>query len=151
MKECSKCLLVKSIEDFYSRKRGPRAGEFYEKCKECMRARGRIYYAENRERQLELALLRKRKYVSERKEYIYKFKQKPCMDCGKIYPPWVMDFDHREGTEKIVNIGKIYSGKLWSLDKIDKEIEKCDLVCANNCHRIRTYERLTRNKDAKIA
>jgi hypothetical protein len=31
----------------------------------------------------------------------------------------------------------------FSLAAIKKEIEKCEIVCAN-CHRIRTYNRLTK-------
>jgi hypothetical protein len=61
-----------------------------------------------------------------------------------------MDYDHREGTVKLGSIAGIHSGKLWSFDKIDEEVAKCDLVCAN-CHRQRTHERLEKNKSATVA
>lgn len=67
---------------------------------------------------------------------------KPCSDCGAVYPPFVMDFDHRPGEPKVVALSQIT--RLWrgktglALAKV--EIKKCDLVCAN-CHRIRTHER----------
>ena len=150
MKECSKCGLRRRLSSFYQRKRGPRAGEYYEKCKKCMKVRGRSYYHLNRDRQLKLVYIRRKRYVEERRAYIYKLKNKPCVDCGKIYPPWVMDFDHKEGTLKLSSIAGISSGRLWSFDKIDEEIAKCELVCAN-CHRQRTHERLEKRKSAEVA
>ena len=62
----------------------------------------------------------------------------PCMDCGNTFPPECMDFDHRPGTQKISSISKL--GKRTSWKKIEAEIAKCDIVCAN-CHRIRTKAR----------
>lgn len=79
-----------------------------------------------------------------RKKMLYAFvnelKQKPCYDCGVIYPPYVMDFDHR-GEEKKLDSVAILIRNGFSKKKILDEIEKCDLVCAN-CHRLRTYKRL---------
>ena len=150
MKRCSKCGLSKRLEDYYKRKSGLRVGEYYEKCKDCYKIRGRKYYHYNRERQLELAKKRKRKYIEERKEFLRKIKNKPCFDCGKKYPTWIMDFDHRNGQEKIASISFLTFRKLVNFDKIKEEIAKCDLVCAN-CHRDRTYKRLQKAISAEIA
>lgn len=58
----------------------------------------------------------------------------PCADCEVNYPAAVMEFDHVRG-EKIGNVATMVSnGRPW--DQIQKEINKCDLVCAN-CHRLR--------------
>lgn len=66
-------------------------------------------------------------------------KDMPCADCGKKYPPCAMDFDHVRGTKKIsVSGGYVYVG----MPALEKELAKCDLVCAN-CHRIRTWKRAT--------
>jgi hypothetical protein len=46
-----------------------------------------------------------------------------------------MDFDHARGA-KVAILAKLRSDKA-SLSKIDAEIAKCDVVCAN-CHRLRT-------------
>jgi hypothetical protein len=62
----------------------------------------------------------------------------PCADCSKTYPWYVMDYDHVRG-EKKFNLS-IAGSKMFSLEKIDAEIDKCDVVCSN-CHRIRTFER----------
>lgn len=142
-KRCSKCGLDKPIKLFYCRKSGPRSGEYYERCKECFKERGRKYYHQNHERQLHLALLRKQRYKKERREWLYKIKRKQCADCGKIYPPWVMEFDHKEGDLKIASISHMALRNTSNFETIKKEIEKCDLVCAN-CHRQRTYDRLHR-------
>ena len=61
-----------------------------------------------------------------------------CVDCG-IKNHIVLDFDHLR--DKKYNISKmVRDGFPWKV--IKKEIEKCEVVCAN-CHRIRTYNRLT--------
>ncbi len=72
-------------------------------------------------------------------------KDKPCADCGGQFAPEAMDFDHRPGTDKLDDVGKLVSGR-YSWDKVQAEIAKCDLVCAN-CHRIRTKQRLNEDPD----
>jgi hypothetical protein len=64
-------------------------------------------------------------------------KKGPCLDCGRIYPPYVMDFDHRDPKTKIAKVSAmVYKG---SEPLLRAEIAKCDLICAN-CHRIRTHQ-----------
>lgn len=65
-------------------------------------------------------------------------KKRPCMDCEGRFPPFCMDFDHRDGATKMGNIGNLL--KTWSWSRLQTEIDKCDLICAN-CHRIRTARR----------
>lgn len=149
MKRCSKCGKNSSLKNFYKRKAGPRSGQYYEKCKDCYKNRGREYYFQNREKQLELSKKRKGKYISERKKFFKEVKNKPCTDCGKKYSPWVMDFDHKDGELKLGSVSKLALRKFWSMTRIKEEIKKCDLVCAN-CHRERTYKRLNA-KEAELA
>lgn len=60
-----------------------------------------------------------------------------CTDCG-ISNHIVLDFDHIR--DKKYNVSRmIHDGFSWKA--ILKEIEKCEVVCAN-CHRIRTHSRL---------
>lgn len=59
---------------------------------------------------------------------------RPCMDCGGIFHPVAMDFDHRPGETKSFGVSQV--GRKWS--KVLSEVAKCDLVCSN-CHRIRTW------------
>lgn len=58
----------------------------------------------------------------------------PCIDCG-ISNPLVLDFDHRNPSEKYKGISQIVANCL-GIATLIKEIEKCDVRCSN-CHRIR--------------
>lgn len=69
------------------------------------------------------------------REFLWSLKRVPCTDCGVQYPPYVMDFDHRDPTEKSFTIS---AGASRSVEQVIAEIAKCDVVCAN-CHRIRTW------------
>ena len=83
MKECSKCHIKKSLSQFYFRKSGYKSGQYYNHCKKCLKERGRKYYKDNRIRQLTLANTRRRIYRKNRRDFINKQKNKPCVDCGK--------------------------------------------------------------------
>lgn len=64
-------------------------------------------------------------------------KGKPCADCGGLFPPYVLDFDHvPERGPKRFHLGQPDR----NLKEVMEELAKCDLVCAN-CHRIRTWKR----------
>jgi hypothetical protein len=61
----------------------------------------------------------------------------PCVDCGEP-DPLVLDFDHRDPSKKHRGVAQMMSGTTsWA--KIQEEIQKCDVRCAN-CHRRRTAE-----------
>lgn len=61
----------------------------------------------------------------------------PCSDCGAYFPYWVMHYDHI-GDDKIMDISRMLTRTSWA--KIEEEIAKCELVCAN-CHSTRTHMR----------
>lgn len=61
---------------------------------------------------------------------------KPCSDCGREFPYYIMEFDHARGV-KSFNIGRTPH---VGMKRLRAEIAKCDVVCAN-CHNIRTHER----------
>lgn len=84
-------------------------------------------------------VLRRSKNKSDvKRALISKIKEVPCSDCGIQYPFYVMQFDHRDGVDKIEQISKLVAVASWN--KILEEIEKCDIVCSN-CHAIRTWKR----------
>ncbi len=62
---------------------------------------------------------------------------KKCIDCGEK-DPIVLDFDHRDPKTKLKNVARMLSGH-WSWESVYKEIEKCDIRCAN-CHRRKSYK-----------
>lgn len=84
---------------------------------------------------------RKRLDVKAKKEYINNLKNVPCADCGVLYPPMVMDFDHRDPNTKVDGVANMIQGKGWKL--LIEEVKKCEVICAN-CHRIRTWKRLNK-------
>jgi hypothetical protein len=51
-----------------------------------------------------------------------------------------MDFDHRDGADKLFTIGRDALAGRRSLSGLEQEIAKSDVVCAN-CHRARTHRR----------
>jgi hypothetical protein len=62
--------------------------------------------------------------------------ENPCTDCGNHFPEYVMEFDH------VPERGKAQSliSAVVSWVTLDREMEKCDLVCAN-CHKVRSHVR----------
>lgn len=55
-----------------------------------------------------------------------------CMRCGYSKYPEVLEFHHKNPSEKEFSIS--YRGHCRSWKRVKAEIEKCDLLCAN-CHR----------------
>jgi hypothetical protein len=77
------------------------------------------------------------------KRQLWDIKEKfGCVDCGEKYPHYMLDFDHMPGFEKVGNVADIVANYSW--EKGMKELEKCQVVCAN-CHRIRSYQRNQNN------
>jgi hypothetical protein len=66
-----------------------------------------------------------------------RLKDRPCKDCGGIFPYYVMEFDHVRG-KKLHDVGHM---RRHTPGRIRAEAAKCDLVCSN-CHRIRTFKRM---------
>lgn len=69
---------------------------------------------------------------------IQRAKEKPCVDCGELYPFYVMDFDHIKGVKKF-NLSNATT-RYRSIKIVQEEIDKCEVVCSN-CHRKRTHKR----------
>jgi hypothetical protein len=94
----------------------------------------RRWYENNRE----VYLNRNRRKKEFLRNIMREQKAKPCADCGKEFPFYVMDFDHRDGEEKMAHVSKLV--QRMNLQRLLNEIAKCDVVCSN-CHRIRNYQR----------
>lgn len=92
----------------------------------------RKHYIKNRARYIENAILSKQRM----REYVRLQKSKPCVDCGNEYPYYVMQFDHLGDKEYAIANLVNFNNR----DKIDQEIAKCEVVCAN-CHAERTHRR----------
>jgi hypothetical protein len=79
--------------------------------------------------------------IAERAAFLNAVKSAPCVDCGRTYPPYVMDFDHVVGG-KVSGVGSM---RCHSMARLIAEIAKCEVVCAN-CHRERTFGRKQRER-----
>lgn len=78
-------------------------------------------------------------------------KSHPCLDCGKTYPPEVMEFDHvPERGKKKVSISTLKGTRKLTAKTFKEELAKCDLVCAN-CHKLRTHKRAVEQQAARLA
>ena len=77
----------------------------------------------------------RRSWMREQKE------SRPCDGCGVKYPYYIMDWHHRDESEKSFPIGPGSGSR--SREKLAAEIAKCDLLCAN-CHRTVHHERRLR-------
>lgn len=131
MKKCNRCGEEKPLDLFSIRKTAKDGKQSY--CKQCAVDARMIKYYKNyaEERQY------RKNYSKENSKKLKEYKESlPCTDCGVYYPSYVTDFDHISDN-KSANIGNMMS-RGWP--RILKEIEKCELVCAN-CHRERTHQR----------
>lgn len=136
-KKCYTCGETKEITEFNKNKN--RKDGLNSICRECSKARSKKYYAENREHHKEETIKRKLAQLETNRRFVYDYLlENPCVDCGEA-DPVVLEFDHLPGCDKKYLLSLMVSGG-YSIKTIRKEIDKCDVVCAN-CHRRRTAER----------
>jgi hypothetical protein len=141
---CSKCGKLKHISNF--NKCSVSKTGHASRCKECARiyaVRRNIIYTDN----FGISI-----YSKKRKERINWLREqksnKPCIDCGKIFDPECMDYDHVSGN-KINSISRMVLNN-YSYNDILKEMEKCELVCVL-CHNKRTNNRSVRASIDKMS
>jgi hypothetical protein len=135
-KFCSKCKIEKSVTEFSFRCRAK--GKRHPWCKPCTRNHNKNrYYANHAFYAKHHTFLTKNKRQEKMLKVLEYLQSHPCIDCGEA-DPVVLEFDHRDGTEKIRAVASLITDNCgW--EKIAAEIEKCDVRCAN-CHRRRTAE-----------
>jgi hypothetical protein len=78
-------------------------------------------------------------------EWVSGLKKRPCSDCKRVYPPYVMDFDHCTGRKRftISQFVREHGGDPNAKVLLEVEIAKTQVVCSN-CHRERTHRRASR-------
>lgn len=132
--QCKTCGIEQDEHLFPRRKV---AGREYPRrqCRACYAAYHREVYHRDGGKQA----ARNKRFKQKQTAFVDALKGKPCADCGGVFPPYVMDFDHLDATTKLFSVSNMrYRG---GRKRLLEEIAKCDLVCAN-CHRVRTYLRL---------
>lgn len=158
VKVCTRCEIPQELSAFVRDSRRPDGHT--SRCLVCERARVRAWnatdggraYNKRRPRQPKeaKAVYDRRRYEQRSNEtkarvqaqavkgasFINSFKGSPCADCGKRFPSFCMDFDHVRG-DKTLNLSRM---KTHTRERIEAEIAKCELVCAN-CHKVRTESR----------
>ena len=134
LKLCPRCGEVKPLSEF-SKNPGRRDG-VHSICKACRRIYDHERYERIHGREIAYVPLRSERG---RRKWLRSLKEgKPCVDCGKVFSPEVMQWDHRIGTVKLFEISAGFAQ--WTREAVLEEIAKCDLVCTN-CHIIRTFTR----------
>jgi hypothetical protein len=126
---CFRCHELLDESNFHKRKNGHQS-----MCKECRKSYIKTHYESNKEKykkNIKEAKLNNAQFIRDLKSTT------PCKDCGKVFPYYVMDFDHL--TDKKFNIAR--SVRVKGINQIKEEISKCDIVCSN-CHRVRTFSRI---------
>ena len=75
----------------------------------------------------------KKKRHDENKRLLTEVKETaPCAACGEYHPASCMDHHHLDPSVKEKQISSMLSANSWK--KIEEEMSKCVLLCAN-CHR----------------
>ena len=122
MNRCLRCEVTKPLSDFhkYSRRDG-----YQSWCKQCRKEYDREYYVRMKSHHKQgrkESRIRRIEWQRELK------RDKPCTDCGQVFPPEAMQWDHLPGFVKLGDI----SGGLISADRrlFLAELAKCELVCA---------------------
>lgn len=137
-KKCSVCKEDKKLSEFalHSKKgiKSPR-------CRVCQSKLGKQHYNKNKSNYIigqKIIKDRNRKYLW---EYL---KNNSCVDCGET-DPIVLEFDHLDRENKLAHLSIAVRDK-WSIIKINEEIKKCQVLCAN-CHRRKSAKELGYYKD----
>ena len=129
-KKCDHCKEVKEIEEFNWRYKN--LGIRHNTCRECMKWFNRRYFKGSVHEE-HLRHVRERKAVAREvaRQYVLNYlSTHPCVQCGES-DPIVLEFHHRGN--KDASVSSIVGGG-WSVGRIQEEIDKCDVLCAN-CHR----------------
>lgn len=104
------------------------------RCKPCKRIYDRAYHKSRPIDKKDEKLRRIAERAVESKLYVWNYLlQHPCVICGED-DPVVLEFDHLDQETKLGNISELHK---WSLLKVQEEIKKCRVLCAN-CHRRHT-------------
>lgn len=136
MKRCCRCRRDLPVESFSIDKR--KKDQLRIRCRECDNKCSREQYAKNKSSRIEDAIQYKKNVLS----WINSLKDSGvCVDCGVSFvgEPFLMEFDHLKDKSMGISDGVRKLG--WSIQRVQEEIAKCELVCVL-CHRLRTKTRI---------
>lgn len=131
---CGSCGLVKPIAEFNLRSRITLTR--HTTCRQCQSGFKRNFYNNNRQAYLRTSAGQKAEAIQRNRTLIREYlSAHPCVDCGEA-DVVVLEFDHLRGKERSIS-QVVIDGVSW--EKIEREIEKCEVRCAN-CHRKKTAQ-----------
>lgn len=136
MKVCTRCgPPAQPIENFAIRNRARGTRQYI--CRDCQNEYVRTHYHANRAAYIEKARVRNTGQIRINADFMIAYLgNHPCVDCGES-DIIVLEFDHLRN--KVADVSVLARGG-YSIETIQKEIDKCEVVCAN-CHRRRTAKR----------
>ena len=106
---------------------------------ETLRKYHKEYYQQNKAKIKARVIAWQKRRLDELRRYVYDYLiAHPCVECGETNPV-VLEFDHRDDQTKVSAIADLIL-RLCSTKKLQAEIDKCQVRCAN-CHRIRTAKK----------
>lgn len=136
-KQCVKCFATKTLENFSwkSKSKGVRQA----KCKTCYRELRNKWYQDHKDSEVKTIKTYIYKRRKEIKSWFDSIKAKSkCRYCEENRPT-VLQFHHLDPKKKDIQLSAA-SRNGWSIKRIEAEISKCIVLCAN-CHLIE-HERL---------
>ena len=107
------------------------------KCRQCNKEYQRKWYENNKELQNKRSRESTNRARQRKREFVYAYLlAHECIVCGES-DPVVLQFDHIEPKTKSERISKMIFSSSYKLEDIKKEINKCQILCAN-CHARKT-------------
>ncbi|MCY7347151.1 MAG: hypothetical protein LH614_13135 [Pyrinomonadaceae bacterium] len=132
-KVCTKCQIEKSRNLFSARKKSKDGLASW--CRNCFQISWKQRYYENHRHYRDSHARSRNKLREEYARKVFEYLENhPCIMCGES-DPIVLEFDHRDRNDKIESVSVMTRNSSW--ERIEFEIQKCDVLCAN-CHRRKT-------------
>ena len=129
---CTTCGLEKPVVEFAF---VPARQRLHVYCRTCKSAYNRKHYLDNKAQYIRNVMRKKGERLTVNRRLVWDYLvQHPCVDCHEA-DPIVLEFDHRDPQHKTAAVSQMVSDYSW--ERIQLEIAKCDVRCAN-CHRRRT-------------
>ena len=106
------------------------------RCRACQSVRSREHYQRHSASYLRRAKTNNKRVRIENRHRLHEFlAAQRCLDCGTADFA-VLEFDHRDPSVKVADVSTLVR-KVCAWSRVQAEIDRCDVVCAN-CHRRRT-------------
>lgn len=130
MKVCTLCKTEKTKDSF--NKNSSKKDGLSNVCRDCGKNRSKLYYSSNLIEHRKNVRARNIKIIKKNMDFTNSVKSCGCIVCKEM-ETCCLDFHHLDPEFKEDNIS-ILAGGAYSTERLEKEIEKCVVICSN-CHR----------------